>query len=165
MWHNSCSIRELKLGYCTNIFFKLSTFTLHRIYYYSNRNHSVFVRLLQDKKVDECLASVDESCYKIIQEECDYLGALIYKSPPGSIVSSSRCEQLCLHYKFGNRCLYWSYAGHRKTCYLYNSGKRVCHTIGGPERPPIRECAGNLCDLLLWKLCQINHSSFRFFML
>ena len=83
----------------------------------------------------------------MIEEDCEYLGYLIYKTPPGSIVSSRRCEELCLDFQFEN-CMYWSYAGNQKTCYLYDSKDRLCHKIGGPESPAIEECIG----MYIWYL-------------
>ena len=88
----------------------------------------------------------------MIEEDCEYSGELIFKSPPGSIVSSRRCEELCLDFQFVN-CMYWSYVGNQKTCYLYDSTERICQTIGGPESPAIEECSGryfwynHLCKL------------------
>ena len=78
----------------------------------------------------------------MIQEDCDYLGDQIFESPPGSIVSSRRCQKLCLDFQFQN-CTYWSYIGNEKTCYLYNSDERSCRAIGGPETPALEECTLN----------------------
>jgi len=87
--------------------------------------------------VESCLASSDETCDRIMEEKCEYLGEELFKSSPGSIVGSSHCHDFCAAY---DNCMYWYYVGDGKICYLYDSSDRVCQAIGGGQRPAIEQC-------------------------
>ena len=73
------------------------------------------------------------------KEDCEYMGELVYISPPGSIRTKDKCEDLCMDFEFLN-CNYWSFVKSSSTCYLYTSQDRNCQAIGGPQKPNITEC-------------------------
>ena len=87
--------------------------------------------------MESCLASPDETCDRIMEEKCEYLGEKLYESSPGYIVGSSHCHDLCAIY---DHCMYWYYVGDGKICYLYDSSDRACQAIGGGQHPAIEQC-------------------------
>ena len=96
-------------------------------------------RDLQNQNVEDCIISLEPTCDMIMEEDCEYIGELVYTSPPGSIRTKDKCEDLCMDFEFLN-CNYWSFVKSSSTCYLYTSQDRNCQAIGGPQRPNITEC-------------------------
>ena len=83
------------------------------------------------------MSSSEETCDRIIEENCEYSGEVIYEAPPGSIRTPEYCQALCAEFA---RCVDWSYIGGSKICYLYDSDERMCQGLGGPQQPSITEC-------------------------
>ena len=98
-------------------------------------------QFMQGHYVEDCLASYDVSCDRIIGEACEYLGKLVFEAPPGAIVDPTHCEQLCMANDFLG-CVYYYYEMDGRKCYLYDSDERTCHAVGGPQKPFINECRG-----------------------
>ena len=76
-----------------------------------------------------------------MEENCEYLGELVYKSPTGTIVGPNYCQQLCTEFEAFN-CKYWYYVGSEKICSLYDSYDRACQALGGGQIPSIEQCMG-----------------------
>ena len=55
-----------------------------------------------------------------MEEDCEYLGLIVYESPSGSVTSKDYCQDLCLTFEYSG-CKYWSYVKSEKKCYLYES--------------------------------------------
>ena len=91
------------------------------------------------RDVNVCLTSTDETCDKIIEETCVYLGAEIYTTPPGSTLDSDACDELCIDYERLD-CSYWMFNKEEKQCSLYESMDRDCSFVSGPELPSIESC-------------------------
>ena len=102
-----------------------------------------FTLTFQHHDVNDCLTSTDETCDKIIQESCDYVGNEIYTTPPGSTLDSNSCDELCIDYERLD-CSYWKFDKDEKQCTLYESKDSECTFVSGPESPSIESCTGNM---------------------
>ena len=89
------------------------------------------------------------TCARIIEENCDYINEPIFSTPPGSILGPTRCQELCTEFTLPP-CIYWSYIASEMKCDLYDSNDRVCHAVGGPQRPDLAQCMG-LYDLHIYR--------------
>ena len=83
--------------------------------------------------------STEETCDMFMEEDCEYLGLIVYESPSGSVTSKDYCQDLCSTFEYSG-CKYWSYVKNEKKCFLYDSKDRICQSIGGPLHPSITDC-------------------------
>ena len=121
-------IYKIFVIFYTNICFKATLVRNYKIY-----------QSFQHQNIEDCITSLGETCDMIMEENCEYLGELVYNSPSGSVRTKDDCQDLCLGFEFLD-CKYWSYLKSNSTCYLYNSQERKCQAIGGPQLPSIEEC-------------------------
>jgi len=91
---------------------------------------------LENTDLANCLASSEETCDRIMEEGCEYLGEIIYEVPAGEAQSPEYCQELCPLF----HCTYWSYKGSSKVCKLYDSENRECQGLGGGQTPKIQAC-------------------------
>ena len=85
-----------------------------------------------------------KSCDRFIEEDCEYYGEVLIKTPIGSIADPKHCQELCEEFASVG-CEYWTFQ--EDSCSLLTSGERKCTTLGGPKYPEIKECAGILADI------------------
>ena len=100
---------------------------------------------IQDNPLDTCLEVDLNTCDRFIDEDCEYYGDVLLKTPTGSIADARHCQELCEKFASAG-CEYWTFQ--QDSCSLLTSGERSCTTLGGPKTPEINECIGMIDDYL-----------------
>ena len=92
---------------------------------------------------NQCFSISDpEDCDQFIEENCDYFGKTVIKTPPGIITSPSRCQELCEYNQSDviTSCKYWLYDGIKRECTLLDSGEKICKGMSGQKHPIYDYC-------------------------
>ena len=90
---------------------------------------------MQDSNPANCLGSPQESCYRNIEEDCEYNGKVISTT---QTADERDCNETCKILK-DLGCSYWYFAK-PSNCTTYDSHNRTCNAIGGPQKPSFEEC-------------------------
>ena len=97
----------------------------------------------QDAPSSECLSIENEyDCDQFIDEECEYSGNTIIRTPAGTITNPDECQEICANNQENvlTTCEYWIYDKTERVCTLLDSSNYTCKSESGQQAPYYDDC-------------------------
>ena len=108
----------------------------------------LFIFLLKDLDVEQCMSAPTMSCERILSTECSFEDDnTTYISTWPQQKTAEDCRNKC-EITTVPVCHYWMHHASNETCDLYERDKRTCKSVGGPASSTDLYCTGMKTEIL-----------------